>query len=234
MKIYILEDDLDQADLYEFWLDDYDCTIFNKARDLIKQIPFQIPHILIIDWNLPIVNGLDVLHWLKGSRYDDIPVIFLTSRSTEGDIVTALTDGADDYIIKPTSEVVLKARIKAVTRRLLTKSTNQINDPNTNPYKFHHQTNTVSYKSTTVSLTNKEYELALYFFNNEGLLISRDQLLESIWVKSSEISTRTVDTHISRLRKKLLLNGTQGWKLVSIYHQGYKLINQNKVPSNEQ
>jgi DNA-binding response OmpR family regulator len=85
-----------------------------------------------------------------------------------------------------------------------------------------------------VSLTNKEYELALYFFKNEGLLISRDQLLESIWVKSSEISTRTVDTHISRLRKKLLLNGTHGWKLVSIYHQGYKLINQNKAPSNEQ
>jgi two-component system response regulator RegX3 len=234
MNIYILEDDDDQAELYAFWLEEYDCTVFNKARDMIKQIPFQIPDILLIDWNLPVVDGLDVLHWLKGSRYDDVPVIFLTSRNTEGDIVTALTDGADDYIVKPTSEVILKARIKAVTRRLSVNNTNQINQESTNPYSFHHQSNTVSYKSINVSLTNKEYELALYFFKNEGLLISRDQLLESIWVKSSEISTRTVDTHISRLRKKLLLNGTHGWKLISIYHQGYKLINQNKAPSNEQ
>ena len=69
MNIYILEDDEDQAELYAFWLDEYDCTVFYKARDMIKQIPFQIPDILLIDWNLPVVDGLDVLHWLKGSQY---------------------------------------------------------------------------------------------------------------------------------------------------------------------
>ena len=233
MNIYILEDDTDQAELYAFWLDEYNCTVFHKARDLIKQIPYQVPDILIIDWNLPVVDGLDVLHWLKGSRYEDIPVIFLTARNTEDDIVTALTDGADDYIIKPTSEAIIKARIKAVTRRLLNKNSQLLIESNTHPYKFDHKSNTVAYKNTNVSLTNKEYDLALYFFSNEGLLISRDQLLESIWVKSSDVSTRTVDTHISRLRKKLLLNGTHGWKLVSIYHQGYKIINQNKGQSHE-
>jgi len=229
MKIYILEDDVDQSELYELWLDEYECTVFNKARDLIKQIPFEVPDVLIIDWNLPKVDGLDVLHWLKGSRYDEIPVIFLTSRNTDDDMVTALTDGADDFVVKPASKAILKARIKAVTRRL------NIGPPKTSaklaskPYSFNNKANTVSYKNYNVSLTNKEYDLALYFFKNEGLLISRDQLLESIWVKSSEISTRTVDTHISRLRKKLLLDGTYGWKLASVYHQGYKLINQNKA-----
>lgn len=230
MKIYILEDDEDQSDLYAFWLEDYNCQVFNKARDLIKQIPFEVPDILIVDWNLPTVDGLDVLHWLKGSRYDDIPVIFLTSRNTEDDIVRALTDGADDFIIKPASEAILRARIQAVTRRQQTENTsNKKETLDTDPYSFNHSSNVISYKDKDVALTNKEYELALYFFKNIGLLISRDQLLESIWVKSSEISTRTVDTHISRLRKKLLLNGTYGWKLVSIYHQGYKLINQNQV-----
>ncbi|HFC30055.1 MAG TPA: response regulator transcription factor, partial [Oceanospirillales bacterium] len=87
MKIYILEDDQDQSDLYKLWLDDYDCTVFDKARDLIKQIPFAVPDVLLIDWNLPKVDGLDVLHWLKGSRYENIPVIFLTSRNDEDDIV---------------------------------------------------------------------------------------------------------------------------------------------------
>jgi len=231
MNIYILEDDHDQAELYAFWLEEYDCKVFDKARDLIKQIPFEIPDIWIIDWNLPVIDGLDVLHWLKGSRHEDIPVIFLTARNTEDDIVTALTDGADDYIIKPASEAILKARIKAVTRRLLNKQNNPQNEVFSDPYTFNHQSNSITYKNTHVSLTNKEYELALYFFKNEGLLISRDQLLESIWVKSCDVSTRTVDTHISRLRKKLLLNGTNGWKLVSIYHQGYKLINQNRSQS---
>ena len=230
MKIYILEDDIDQSELYEVWLDDYDCKIFNKARDLIKQIPFEVPDVLLIDWNLPKVDGLDVLHWLKGSRYENIPVIFLTSRKDEDDIVKALSDGADDYITKPANEAILKARINAVTRRSKNKSSNVDNENfDSNPYVFNNKSNSITYKNSTVTLTHKEYELALYFFKNEGLLISRDQLLESIWIKSSEISTRTVDTHISRLRKKLLLNGTHGWKLVSIYHQGYKLINQTKA-----
>jgi len=229
MKIYILEDDIDQSDLYAFWLDEYDCTVFNKARDLIKKIPFEVPDVLLVDWNLPIVDGLDFLHWLKGSRYETIPVIFMTSRSTESDIVTALTDGADDYIIKPASEAIVKARIKAVTRRLQIKNKKSSETFIFEPYRFHHNVNCVSFKNVNVTLTNKEYELAMYFFNNEGLLISRDQLLESIWVQSSNINTRTVDTHISRLRKKLLLDGSHGWKLISIYHKGYKIINLNNT-----
>jgi DNA-binding response OmpR family regulator len=152
----------------------------------------------------------------------------LTSRHADDDIVTALTDGADDFVIKPASEAILKARINAVTRRLQSNTTNET-QVDSEPYTFNHRANSITYKNNTVSLTNKEYELALCFFKNEGLLLSRDQLLESIWTKSSEISTRTVDTHISRLRKKLLLDGTHGWKLVSIYHQGYKLINQNRA-----
>ncbi len=231
MKIYILEDDTDQSELYELWLEEYQCKIFDKARDLIKQIPFEVPDVLLIDWNLPKVDGLDVLHWLKGSRYENIPVIFLTSRNDEDDIVKALSDGADDYITKPANEAILKARINAVTRRLNNKNeTNtQKSGFDSTPYVFNNKNNSIAYKNENVSLTHKEYELALYFFKNEGLLISRDQLLESIWIKSSEISTRTVDTHISRLRKKLMLSGAHGWKLVSIYHQGYKLINQNKA-----
>ena len=228
MKIFILEDDSDQADLYSLWLsDEYECTIFEKARDLIKQISFDVPDILLIDWNLPKISGMDVLHWIKGSRYGNIPIIFLTSKKNKKDIVNALTDGADDFIIKPTSEKILKARLKAVSRRILDEESEK-DGFDSSPYTFNNLTNTVSYKGNNISLTNKEYELALYFFKNEGLLISRDQLLESIWMKSSEISTRTVDTHISRLRKKLMLNGTNGWKLASVYHQGYKLINQMK------
>lgn len=225
MKIFILEDDLDQLELYAFWLNDYDCHAYHQARDFIKDIPFEKPDLLVIDWNLPKIDGMDVLHWLKGSQFADIPVIFLTSRSTEDDIVKALSVGADDFIIKPASEAILKARIHAVSRRLLTKE--EKNQFFSKPYVFDHTSNSVKFGSTKITLTNKEYELAVYFFKNAGRLVSREQLLESIWVKSSEISTRTVDTHISRLRKKLQIDGSLGWKLISVYHQGYKMINQN-------
>ncbi|MCF6288962.1 MAG: response regulator transcription factor [Proteobacteria bacterium] len=226
MKIFILEDDADQSDLYTYWLEDeHECKVFNKARELIKFIAGDIPDLLLIDWNLPIVDGLDVLHWLKGSRFVGLPVIFLTSRNAEKDMVRALTDGADDYVIKPVTEAVLKARINAVSRRLPAKQKNKQAQSDSKPYQFNNKTNSISFKNSTVTLTNKEFELALYFFNNEGVIIARDLLLEAIWLKSSSINTRTVDTHISRLRKKLRLDGSNGWKLVSIYHQGYKLIN---------
>ena len=226
MKIFILEDDLDQLELYSFWLNDYDCHAFSQARDFIKQVPFEHPDVLMVDWNLPKIDGMDVLHWLKGSEFTDIPIIFLTSRSTENDIVKALSDGADDYIVKPASEALIKARIQAVTRRIMSSEDKAKFE--SEPYVFNQVANTISYLNINVTLTNKEFELALYFFKNPGRLVSREQLLESIWVKSSSISTRTVDTHISRLRKKLNLNGSHGWKLISIYHQGYKLINQNQ------
>lgn len=231
MKIYILEDDIDQSDLYTYWLgDEYDCKVFNQARDLIKHIASEVPDILLIDWNLPVVDGLDVLHWLKGSRFESIPVMFLTSRNTENDIVTALTDGADDYIIKPATEILLKARLSVVVRRL--KNSKEIDGKegfDCSPYSINNKASTVSIKNSLITLTNKEFELALYLFKNEGMIISRELLLEAIWLKSSSINTRTVDTHISRLRKKLQLDGTYGWKLVSIYHQGYKLINLNSA-----
>lgn len=225
MKIFVLEDGVDQLELYTFWLSEYDVRAFDHAREFIKKIPYEKPDILLVDWNLPKIDGMDVLHWLKGSQFSDTPIIFLTSRSTEEDMVKALTDGADDYIVKPASEAILKARIKAVTRRL--KTSEEKKQIDSDPYVFNQVANTITYDGKNVSLTNKEFDLALYFFANAGLLVSREQLLESIWVKSSNISTRTVDTHISRLRKKLNLNGTHGWKLTSIYHQGYKLVNQN-------
>jgi DNA-binding response OmpR family regulator len=154
MKIFILEDDLDQSELYSFWLDEYECHTFDKARDLIKQIPFEKPDVLLIDWNLPKVDGMDVLHWLKGSVFLETPVIFLTSRSTEEDIVKALTDGADDYIVKPASAAILKARIKAVTRRMMSSDEEKEFLLDKTPYSFNHISNSVSYLNNKSFLSN--------------------------------------------------------------------------------
>ncbi len=223
MKVFILEDDVDQAQLVEHWLNekDHTCQCFTNGRDFIEKLPFEQPDLLILDWNLPVVSGLEVLNWVRSSEHKDLPVIFVTTRNHEDDLVKALDQGADDYLVKPIKQTELIARSQALHRRHVMSQDRLIS---IEPFTFNGNDNTITYNDNVVKLTAKEYQLANHFFSNQDRLISRDYLLETIWTKSSSITTRTVDTHISRLRKKLALNGSTGWKLASVYHKGYRLI----------
>jgi DNA-binding response OmpR family regulator len=228
MKIFILEDDADQAQLYKLWLEEHghEVQVFDTGREFIRRIPFDLPDIALLDWNLPVIDGMDVLHWIKASRYDDIPVIFLSARADENDMVEALTQGADDYIAKPITQGELLARIAAVSRRYNKNQPKNLED--TSPYGIDPEEGVITLNNETVPLTAKEFDLCVHFFKNPGRLISRKNLLETIWVRRSDINTRTVDTHISRLRKKLQLDGSHGWKLISVYHQGYKMVREKR------
>ncbi len=223
MKIFILEDDADQAELVSHWLAEkgHTCQSFSNGRDFIEKLPYEQPDLLILDWNLPVISGIEVLNWVRSSEHKDLPVIFVTSRNHEDDLVRALDQGADDYLVKPIKKSELIARSQALHRRYHT-SQNEI--VSIDPFTFNHKESSITYNDHSVKLTAKEFQLANYFFSNHDRLISRDYLLETIWTKSSSITTRTVDTHISRLRKKLGLDGSTGWKLVSVYHKGYRLI----------
>lgn len=224
MKIFVLEDDPDQAALIELWLQEaqHDCHVFDSGRTFIREIPHDVPDLVILDWNVPGLSGLEVMQWLKSSEFQKIPILFATTRATEQDVVQALEEGADDYLIKPLRGEELKARITAISRR----NRKHPQKMDTSPYEFEDSSLKISFGSrqNEVKLTIKEYQLAKYFFRYPNRIVSRDKLLESIWTKSASVSTRTVDTHVSRLRKKLQLDGSLGWKLISVYHQGYKLI----------
>ncbi|MCB1582462.1 MAG: response regulator transcription factor [Marinicella sp.] len=223
MNVFILEDDHDQAQLVKHWLESRgnQCKHFINGREFIDKLPYEQPDLLILDWNLPNLSGLEILNWLRSSDFKDLPVIFATTRGHDEDLVKALDQGADDYLVKPIKEIELIARANALHRRH-----NQGNQVELifEPYSFNHKEDIVSFEGNEVKLTAKEFQLASYFFNNPDRLIARDYLLETIWTKNSSITTRTVDTHISRLRKKLKLNGSTGWKLASVYHKGYRLI----------
>ncbi len=223
MKVFVLEDDLDQAQLVQHWLEEkgHTCQCYSNGRDFIAQIPFENPDLLILDWNLPVISGLEVLNWVRSSEHKDLPVIFATTRNHEDDLVKALDQGADDYLVKPIKQAELIARSQALHRRHSQATNNLVS---VEPFTFNAKESVITYNQISVKLTAKEFQLANFFFNNPDRLISRDYLLETIWTKSSSITTRTVDTHISRLRKKLALDGSTGWKLVSVYHKGYRLI----------
>ena len=147
----------------------------------------------------------------------------LTARDTLDDKITGLETGADDYLVKPVRQAELVARISAVLRRAAGGRPEQEN-VDASPYEVNVAAKSVSLNGEDIKLTNREFDLALFLFRNVGKMLSRNHLLEAIWgIENKSVSTRTVDTHVSRLRKKLDLNEKNGWKLSAVYQHGYRL-----------
>jgi len=224
MDIALLEDNPSDARLIKNYLESsgHACHVFTTGQSLIDILSDQSFSILVIDWELPDICGDKILQWVRTNISKNVPVIFVTGHDSTEDIVAMLDAGADDYMTKPVNLMELLARISALVRR----SKADINNTDIltiDPFflDFHHRRITKS--GIELNLTPKEFELAGYLLRNIGNLISRNQLLESIWGYGPEIQTRTIDIHISRIRKKLSLTEDSGWKLISIYHKGYRL-----------
>ncbi len=180
---------------------------------------------IIMDWNLPDISGLSLLQQIRETG-TQVAILFITSRDSESDIVSALSEGADDYLVKPIRKAETLARISSILRRTYgqTKESDKEHYP---PFTLHHNYFTVALDDETIQLTPKEYELTCFMFQNHGRLLSRNHILESVWGLSSDLSTRTVDTHISKVRRKLGLKPERGWRLISIYQYGYRLESLN-------
>ena len=223
MKIAVVDDDQDVASLLCLWLEEegHTCAIFNSGQDFTREVGTEHFDAVLLDWVMPEVDGEQVLALLQKKQDWDTPVIFVTSRTTEDDMVRILNEGADDYIAKPVSRPELLARLAAVTRRTAKRAPQEAIE--IGPYQIDPQSRSLRIEGQLVKLTDKEFELALYIFNHIGRLLSRNQILANVWGYESDVNTRTVDTHISRIRKKLYLTPENGWRLSSIYHQGYRL-----------
>lgn len=224
MRIAVLEDNQDQLKVVQLWLEGagYHCHPHTEAADFLRTLKRSSFDLLMIDWELPVSSGIEVLGWIRKHIDWHIPVLFMTARDSEADIVHALEQGADDYIVKPASQVVTLARINALARRLGSRERQQrllsFDDISIDVKKGE-----ILQGGRRCELTEREFKLAVMLFNNLGRIISRDHLLEDIWGISADIATRTVDTHVSRLRQKLQLTPEHGWQLKAIYQHGYRL-----------
>jgi DNA-binding response OmpR family regulator len=146
----------------------------------------------------------------------------MTSRSGEDDIVTGLAAGADDYMIKPIRRGELVARVQALLRRAY-PTQNAVEQIQFNQYVFEPRTSRLTAAGEQIELTQKEFDLALLFFRNLGRPLSRAYILEAVWSRDVEIPSRTMDTHVSRVRSKLQLRPENGFRLAPVYSYGYRL-----------
>ncbi len=232
MNIASLEDDVAQAQLINETLKNagYSITSFSQGKELLaalaKPTSFDL---LLLDWEMPGVNGLDVVRWVRANLGRSIPVVFLTNRDQEADLVTGLQEGADDYVTKPLKARELLARLHALLRR--SKAADQNQAFSCGPYFIDPDNNCILLHGQAIELAPKEYELALLLFRNPGRLFSRDVISFNIWNREIPASSRTLDTHLSNIRRKLQLRPENGLRLISSYALGYRLELVNDLPS---
>ncbi|HET9469643.1 MAG TPA: response regulator transcription factor [Usitatibacter sp.] len=222
MRILYLDDDRLQLDLVRSWLEPLGhsmvaCTNGNEAIKAIERDAFDLA---VLDWRVPGTSGEEVLRWIRMRRHG-IPVMFATSHDTEEEIVHILGLGADDYLVKPLRRLEFLARVNALARRGgAREGYGVIEAP---PYRVLPDSGTVELDGRPVKMTPRMAAVAALLFRKSGELVSRGYLYEHAWGRREQLDTRTVDTHISRLRTALELDGRHGWKLVSVYQHGYRL-----------
>ncbi len=167
------------------------------------------PDLVILDWPLPTISGLEVCRQLRSRKETrNVPIIMVSARSTEDDRIRALDTGADDYVLKPFSEVELMARITALFRRVRPRLVAPVIQEG--KLEMHREELRVRFEGSEVSLGPTEYRLLEFFLQYPGRVFSRQQLLDSVWGTDADIEVRTVDVFVGRVRRALEAVGATG------------------------
>ena len=222
MKIWCIEDDLNINNLITYALTSQGFVAqgFGCYAEFCDGLKTDTPDLVMLDVMLPDTDGLTILKNLKGdSRYSDIPVIMLTAKNSEIDIVKALDAGAEDYITKPFGILEMTSRVKAVLRRCEKQHKNS-NKLIIGSIEMDTERHVVMVKGEKTDLTLKEYSMLKLFMSNPQKVFSRENIMDSVWGDSYVGESRTVDMHIKTLRQKL---GTAGESIVTIRGVGYKI-----------
>ena len=229
MRIALLEDDSDLAREVRSLLEGsgYDVAVYADGIQLIRALARDHFDLFVLDWYVPGMTGLDVLRYLRERLRLSAPVMFLTSNSGEEEVVAALSAGADDYCSKPLRGLEFLARVRSVQRRSQSGAgTAPLAEVDSvHGYTFNAVRRTVETDGEVLSLTEKEFELACLLFQNVGAPLSRSRIMSQVWGRDEDPNSRTLDVHISWLRRKLGL-GADGrrMRLMVIHGYGYRLV----------
>lgn len=202
------------------------CSTPHEFFYALKRRP---PAVAIIDWMLPEMTGLDVVKRIRELFGRSIGVLMLTQLDTEEAIVDSLRAGADDYVVKPSTEAIVTARVGALLRRAQNATIDAPLVLNLQPYHLDYRKQRVTCKGEDVALAPREFDLAWSLFSQPGRLFTKEELLASIWGKDTDVGAHTVSQHVYAVRKKLALL-ENGFRLLSVYGTGYRLETKESDP----
>ena len=225
-KVLIIDDEIHIVELIKFNLETsgYEVDFAYDGLDGYLKIKENIPHLVLLDWMIPNISGIDILKKIRSDKtLCNIPIIMLTAKNMENDKIEGLELGADDYITKPFSIKELLARISSVLRRYNISRDNTEDILTIGNLKVNLVKHEVSKGSKIIGLTLKEFELLRLLIENKGKVLSRNYLLDKIWGYDYYGETRTVDVHIRYLRKKIEDEDSSEKYIQTIRGVGYKI-----------
>lgn len=216
--IYIVEDDESIREIESIALknSNYIVSAFENAKEFYKKLDELVPDLILLDVMLPDESGYDIVRKLrKRPATQDIPIIMVTAKTTEMDMIKGFDGGADDYIKKPFSIMELITRVKALLRRTAKEEPKLLK---LDDLVIDHERHVVTVNNEPVDLTYKEYELLRLLMGSQGIVMTRAVIMRSVWDTDFEGETRTVDMHIKTLRHKL---GDYGSRIKTVRNVGY-------------
>lgn len=216
--IYIVEDDESIREIETIALknSNYIVSAFENAKEFYKKLDELVPDLILLDVMLPDESGYDIVRKLrKRPATQNIPIIMVTAKTTEMDMIKGLDGGADDYIKKPFSIMELITRVKALLRRTAKDEPKLLK---LDDLVIDHERHAVTVNNEPVDLTYKEYELLRLLMGSQGIVMTREVIMRSVWDTDFEGETRTVDMHIKTLRHKL---GDYGSRIKTVRNVGY-------------
>ncbi|HEY7544259.1 MAG TPA: response regulator transcription factor [Blastocatellia bacterium] len=223
-KVLIVEDDQAMAvalrDGFEY--EGYSVTVARDGASGLEMASQREIDLIVLDVMLPRISGLDICKQLRAGG-NDIPIILLTARGQEIDKVLGLKLGADDYVTKPFSFMELAARVEAVLRRA-TRKVEKVEIYQLGDLMLDFKKCEALRDGEEIELSPREFKLLRYFIEHQGEVITRDQLLDAVWGYDSFPLTRTVDTHIAKLRQKIEDDPGNPHHIVTVHRAGYKFV----------
>jgi two-component system phosphate regulon response regulator PhoB len=223
-RVLVVDDEAAIREMIQYALEraKMDVLTAADAQEALVRISEARPDIILMDWMMPGVSGVELTRRLRKDSYtEDIPIIMLTAKVTEDDKVTGLEAGTDDYVIKPFSPRELLARIRAVLRR-----SSPANDQGflvVGELKLDTVSRRVLHGGEEIKMGPTEYRLLEFFMSHQGRAYNRSQILDHVWGANAYLEERTVDVHIRRLRKALEPSGTSHY-LQTVRGHGYRFL----------
>ena len=226
MRILIVDDEPNVVELvdYNLKLHGFTTDIAYDGRVASQKIKDQSFDLIILDQMIPLVSGIELLKSIRENKEtQNIPVLMLTAKNDEADVVQALNFGADDYITKPFRVHEMIARVKSILRRS-SSTTVGTGHYVFEDFELNEDTFEVIVQGEIVKFTTKEFRLLLYMIQNPNRVVRREQLLNDVWGYDYLGESRTVDVHVLNVRKKIEPNPKYPKYLVTIIGEGYKFI----------